>query len=73
LFEFLRQAANVRTRSRPAGTKKVALGDGSRRIFFGCRLALVAMLQGRPPTISSESNPALVAFRDWLIEEARRT
>jgi LysR family glycine cleavage system transcriptional activator len=22
---------------------------------------------------SSESNPALVAFRDWLIEEARRT
>jgi LysR family transcriptional regulator, glycine cleavage system transcriptional activator len=23
--------------------------------------------------ISSESNPALVAFRDWLIEEARRT
>jgi len=23
--------------------------------------------------ISSESNPALVAFRDWLIEEVRRT
>jgi LysR family glycine cleavage system transcriptional activator len=23
--------------------------------------------------ITSESNPALVAFRDWLIEEVRRT
>jgi DNA-binding transcriptional LysR family regulator len=23
--------------------------------------------------VSSEANPALVAFRDWLIEEARRT
>jgi LysR family glycine cleavage system transcriptional activator len=23
--------------------------------------------------VSSESNPAMVAFRDWLIEEARRT
>jgi hypothetical protein len=23
--------------------------------------------------IASESNPALVAFREWLIEEARRS
>jgi hypothetical protein len=57
----------------PRERRRLPLGDGSRRISFGCRLALVAMLQGRPPTITSESNPALVAFRDWLIEEARRT
>jgi hypothetical protein len=56
----------------PRERRRLPPGDGSRHISFGCRLALVAMLH-RPPTISSESNPALVAFRNWLIEEARRT
>jgi LysR family glycine cleavage system transcriptional activator len=44
--------------------KLVRLSEHSLRVSY-CHYAVYPM--------SSESNPALVAFRDWLIEEARRT
>ncbi len=44
--------------------KLVRLSEHSLRVAY-CHYAVYPM--------SSESNPALVAFRDWLIEEARRT
>jgi LysR family glycine cleavage system transcriptional activator len=44
--------------------KLVRLSEHSLRVSY-CHYAVYP--------ISSESNPALVAFRDWLIEEARRT
>jgi len=43
--------------------KLVRLSEHSLRVSY-CHYAVYP--------ISSESNPALVAFRDWLIEEARR-
>ena len=44
--------------------KLVRLSDHSLRITY-CHYAVYP--------IASESNPALMAFRDWLIEEARRS
>jgi LysR family glycine cleavage system transcriptional activator len=44
--------------------KLVRLSEHSLRVAY-CHYAVYP--------IASESNPALVAFRDWLIEEARRT
>jgi LysR family glycine cleavage system transcriptional activator len=44
--------------------KLVRLSEHSLRVSF-CHYAVYPM--------ASESNLALVAFRDWLIEEARRT
>jgi LysR family glycine cleavage system transcriptional activator len=52
------------TRSDLLAGKLVRLSDHSLRVSF-CHYAV-------HPT-SSESNPALVAFREWLVEEARRT
>jgi LysR family glycine cleavage system transcriptional activator len=44
--------------------KLVRLSEHSLRVAY-CHYAVYP--------IASESNPALVAFRDWLVEEARRT
>src|SRR6202030_730083 len=52
------------TRSDILAGKLVRLSEHSLRVSY-CHYAVYP--------ISSESNPALVAFRDWLIEEARRT
>jgi DNA-binding transcriptional LysR family regulator len=52
------------TRSDILAGKLVRLSAHSLRVSY-CHYAVYPM--------SSESNPALVAFRDWLIEEARRT
>jgi LysR family transcriptional regulator, glycine cleavage system transcriptional activator len=52
------------TRSDILAGKLVRLSEHSLRVSY-CHYAV--------HPISSESNPALVAFRDWLIEEARRT
>jgi len=52
------------TRSDILAGKLVRLSEHSLRVS-DCHSAVYP--------ISSESNPALVAFRDWLIEEARRT
>jgi len=51
------------TRSDILAGKLVRLSEQSLRVAY-CHYAVYP--------ISSESNPALVAFRDWLIEEARR-
>ena len=52
------------TRSDILAGKLVRLSEHSLRVAY-CHYAVYP--------ISSESNPALVAFRDWLVEEARRT
>lgn len=52
------------TRSDILAGKLVRLSEHSLCVAF-CHYAVY-------PT-SSESNPALMAFRNWLIEEARRT
>src|SRR5258707_2030442 len=52
------------TRSDILAGKLVRLSEHSLRVSY-CHYAVYPM--------SSDSNPALVAFRDWLIEEARRT
>ena len=52
------------TRSDILAGKLVRLSEHGLRVSY-CHYAVYP--------ISSESNPALVAFRDWLIEEARRT
>ena len=52
------------TRSDILAGKLVRLSEQSLRVAY-CHYAVYP--------ISSESNPALVAFRDWLVEEARRT
>ena len=52
------------TRSDTLAGKLVRLSEHSLRVAY-CHYAVYP--------ISSESNPALVAFRDWLVEEARRT
>jgi LysR family glycine cleavage system transcriptional activator len=44
--------------------KLVRLSEYSLRVAY-CHYAVYP--------IASESNPALAAFRDWLVEEARRT
>jgi LysR family transcriptional regulator, glycine cleavage system transcriptional activator len=51
------------TRSDILAGKLVRLSEHSLRVSY-CHYAVYP--------IASESNPALVAFRDWLIEEARR-
>jgi LysR family glycine cleavage system transcriptional activator len=51
------------TRSDILAGKLVRLSEQSLRVAY-CHYAVYP--------IASESNPALVAFRDWLIEEARR-
>jgi LysR family transcriptional regulator, glycine cleavage system transcriptional activator len=51
------------TRSDILAGKLVRLSEHSLRVSY-CHYAV--------HPVSSESNPALVAFRDWLIEEARR-
>jgi LysR family transcriptional regulator, glycine cleavage system transcriptional activator len=51
------------TRSDILAGKLVRLSEHSLRVAY-CHYAVYP--------ISSESNPALVAFRDWLVEEARR-
>jgi LysR family glycine cleavage system transcriptional activator len=51
------------TRSDILAGKLVRLSEYSLRVSY-CHYAVYP--------ISSESNPSLVAFRDWLIEEARR-
>jgi LysR family glycine cleavage system transcriptional activator len=51
------------TRSDILAGKLVRLAEHSLRVSY-CHYAVYP--------VSSESNPALVAFRDWLIEEARR-
>jgi LysR family glycine cleavage system transcriptional activator len=51
------------TRSDILAGKLVRLSEHSLRVSY-CHYAVYP--------ISSESNPSLVAFRDWLIEEARR-
>jgi LysR family glycine cleavage system transcriptional activator len=52
------------TRSDILAGKLVRLSEHSLRVAY-CHYAVYP--------ISSESNPALMAFRDWLIEEAHRT
>src|SRR5258707_10986266 len=52
------------TRSDILAGKLLRLSEHSFRVSY-CHYAVYP--------ISSEANPALVAFRDWLIEEARRT
>jgi len=52
------------TRSDILAGRLVRLSDHSLRVAY-CHYAVYP--------VSSEKNPALVAFRDWLIEEARRT
>jgi hypothetical protein len=52
------------TRSDILAGKLVRLSEHSLRVSY-CHYAVYP--------ISSESNPALVAFRDWLVEEALRT
>ena len=52
------------TRSDILAGKLVRLSEHSLRVSY-CHYAVYPS--------SSESNPALVAFRDWLVEEARRT
>jgi LysR family glycine cleavage system transcriptional activator len=52
------------TRSDILAGKLVRLSEHSLRVAY-CHYAVYP--------IASESNPALVAFRDWLVEEARRT
>ena len=52
------------TRSDILTGRLVRLSEHSLRVAY-CHYAVYP--------ISSESNPALVAFRDWLVEEARRT
>ena len=52
------------TRSDILAGKLVCLSEHSLRVAY-CHYAVYP--------IASESNPALVAFRDWLVEEARRT
>jgi LysR family transcriptional regulator, glycine cleavage system transcriptional activator len=52
------------TRSDILAGKLVRLSEHSLRVSY-CHYAVYP--------ISSESNPALAAFRDWLVEEARRT
>jgi LysR family glycine cleavage system transcriptional activator len=52
------------TRSDILAGKLVRLSEHSLRVSY-CHYAV--------HPISSESNPDLVAFRDWLIEEARRS
>jgi LysR family glycine cleavage system transcriptional activator len=52
------------TRSDILAGKLVRLSEHSLRVAY-CHYAVYP--------ISSESNPALGAFRDWLVEEARRT
>jgi LysR family transcriptional regulator, glycine cleavage system transcriptional activator len=51
------------TRSDILAGKLVRLSEHSLRVSY-CHYAVYP--------IASESNPSLVAFRDWLIEEARR-
>jgi LysR family glycine cleavage system transcriptional activator len=52
------------TRSDILAGKLVRLSEHSLRVAY-CHYAVYP--------IASESNPALAAFRDWLVEEARRT
>jgi len=52
------------TRSDILAGKLVCLSEHRLRVAY-CHYAVYP--------IASESNPALVAFRDWLVEEARRT
>jgi LysR family transcriptional regulator, glycine cleavage system transcriptional activator len=52
------------TRSDLLAGKLVRLCEHSLRISY-CHYAVYPK--------ASESNPTLIAFRDWLIEEARRT
>ena len=52
------------TRSDILAGKLVRLSEHSLRVAY-CHYAVYP--------IASESNPALVAFRDWLVDEARRT
>jgi LysR family glycine cleavage system transcriptional activator len=52
------------TRSDILSGKLVRLSEHSLRVAY-CHYAVYP--------IASESNPALVAFRDWLVEEARRS
>jgi LysR family glycine cleavage system transcriptional activator len=51
------------TRSDILAGKLVRLSEHSLRVSY-CHYAVYP--------VASESNPALVAFREWLIEEARR-
>jgi LysR family transcriptional regulator, glycine cleavage system transcriptional activator len=51
------------TRSDLLSGKLVRLSDHSLRVSY-CHYAV--------HPIASESNPALVAFRDWLVEDAQR-
>ena len=52
------------TRSDILAGKLVRLSEHSLRVAY-CHYAVYP--------IASESNPALAAFRDWLVEEARRS